>query len=138
MPTASTTGSDCPPRRRSSVHSRRAGLSGSSFSAYSAPSYSTKRTTWRLIPRIRLTRRGESHSSSGDSQGRSRKLGWPVRATSWNLRGKLLPRDRGVVEGADAARARDDRVVADLRMRVVVRLDRDARAGQVAARIPAG
>ena len=36
------------------------------------------------MPRIRSTIRSDCHSSSGEPHGRSRKLGWPVRATSWN------------------------------------------------------
>src|SRR5512142_160248 len=47
------------------------------------------------MPRIKLTNRGEFQSSSGSFQGRSRKLGCPVRATSWNeegIGGPTVPR----------------------------------------------
>ena len=90
-PTASTTGISSAASARSSRYSRRASSTGSSLSAYSfgpsSPSYSTKRTTWRWIPRTTSTSRGCCHSSSGSSQGRSRKSGWPVRAISCSRAG---------------------------------------------------
>src|SRR5215217_4534566 len=36
------------------------------------------------MPRTTCTMRSLAHSSSGSSQGRSRNVGWPGRANSWN------------------------------------------------------
>ena len=95
-PTASTTGISSAASARSSRYSRWASSTGSSLSAYSfgpsAPSYSTKRTTWRWIPRTTSTSRSCFHSSSGSSQGRSRKSGCPVRAISCSRAGTQPPR----------------------------------------------
>ena len=57
--------------RRSSRYSRRASGSFISFSAYRRPSSVTKRTTWREVPRWRIsTSLSSCHSSSGSCQGR--------------------------------------------------------------------
>src|SRR5918996_5225920 len=85
MATASTAGRSSLSRRRRSRCSRSPSSGGSSLRAKYEPSASTKRTTWRPIPRSSSTTSSEGQRASERCQGRSRKLGYPVRATRLNV-----------------------------------------------------
>src|SRR5437660_1139930 len=88
---------------------------------------------WRPIPRTTSTSRSDSQSSSGTSHGRSRKSGWPVRATSSRSM-RLRRRDGSADERPDAAGVADEDVAGELGHRAEVADDPPALPRQVVVR----